>query len=220
MGASATMQEATEQETSLMKKGLADEALAREKSKPLLAEYDRKMNRDDTDRIAGATNADIMQSADATPTGQLLAAGQGQQQRETGLGQGLVDGGLNAAVASKARQDGMKSGYNTLGNKKNLSTTMGMGTAASAASTVARADADAKTKENNAWMDAMVEIGTSYGLKKYDDWSAKNDKLKAYKANPGDDPMAERRSMGQYKQLQKQRDKADLFGLFSRFGGK
>lgn len=217
---SATMQEATEQETSLMKKGLADEALAREKSQPLLAEYDRKMNRDDTDRIAGATNADIMQSTDATPTGQLLAAGQGQQQRETGLGQGLVDGGLNAAVASKARQDGMKSSYNALGNKKNLGTTMGMGTAASAASTVASAEADAKQTENQALFDAVTQIGASYGLNKLDKWDQANDKLKAYKANPGDNPMAERRSIGQYKQLQRQRDKHDLFGLFSRFGGK
>ena len=218
MGASATMQEAAKQETSLRKKGLADEAHAREKSKPLLAEYDRKMNRDDTDRIAGATNADIMQSADATPTGQLLAAGQGQQQRETGLGQGLVDGGLNAAVASKARQDGMKSGYNTLGNKKNLGTTMGMGTAASAASTVARADADAKTKENNAWMDAMVEIGASYGIKKYDDYTTANDAYKEQKSKKH--PWAERRGDTKLGELRKAREESDLFGLFSRFGGK
>lgn len=218
MGARAEVQEASKQETALLKKGLADEALAREKSKPLLAEYNRKMNRDDTNRIAGATNADIMQKTDATSTGQALAAGQGQAQGRTGLGQGLVDGGLNAAVASKSRQDAMKSNYNSLGNQKNMGTVAGMGAAANAASTVGRANADAKTKENMAKMDALMQVGASYGLSRYDKWDQAD---QAYKAQKGKQhPWAERLGDPKLAELRKARDDKDFYGLFNKFGGR
>jgi hypothetical protein len=174
--ATAEDQAQTTQESKLIGKGQRDEAHAREKSQPLLGEYQNKMNRDDTNRIAGMTNADIMQGNDATSTGQLLAAGKGQAQKATGLGQGLVDGGVNAAKASKQRQDSLKSNYNNLGNKKNMSTVSGMGTSAASAATVAKANADAKTLERQAMMDAAMSVGTAYGMKS---WDTATDKAKS-----------------------------------------
>jgi len=166
--ASAPQQQQTQAERDQIKLGQEQTQRAREKSAPLLQDFQKKMNRDDSGRMAGMASADVMQAAGTDRTGQLLAAGQGGGHSATGLGSQLQQATDNSSMAALDRQDSLKSGYNDLGNKKNMNAVAGLNASAGAASRVARADADATATRQTAMMDSAVGLAGAYGLRKYD----------------------------------------------------
>jgi len=99
--ASAPQQQQSQAERDEIKLGQETTKRAREKSAPLLAGYQKKMNRDDSGRLAGMASADVMQSAGTDRSGQLLAAGQGGGHASTQLGAQLQQ----TADNSKELQD-------------------------------------------------------------------------------------------------------------------
>ena len=181
--ASAPQQQQTQAERDQIKLGQEQTQRAREKSAPLLQDFQKKMNRDDSGRMAGMASADVMQAAGTDRTGQLLAAGQGGGHTATGLGSQLQQATDNSSMAALDRQDSLKSGYNDLGNKKNMNSVAGINASAGAASRVSRADADATATRQNAMMDSAVGLAGAYGLRKLDQASTEAAKFKKQQAN-------------------------------------
>ena len=180
--ASAPQQQQTEAERDQIKLGQEQTAHARKQSAPLQAEYQKKMNRDDSGRLAGMASADVMQAAGTDRTGQLLAGGQGGGHAPTGLGGQLQQATGNAGIAALDRQDSMKSNYNGLGNKKNMNAVASLKAEASAASSVASAHADATATEHNAMMDNATGLAGAYSIRKMDQAALELAKFKRQKA--------------------------------------
>ena len=181
--ASAPQQQQTQAERDQLKLGQEQTAHARKQSAPLQAEYRKKMNRDDSGLMAGMASADVMQAAGTDRTGQLLAGGQGGGHTSTGLGGQLQQATGNAGIAALDRQDGMKSNYNALGNKKNMNAVASLRAEASAASGVASAHADATATKQNAMMDSVTGLAGAYGIRKMDQAALESAKFKKQKLN-------------------------------------
>ena len=170
--ASAPQHQQTQQERDQIKLGQEQTQRARTKSAPLLADFQKKMNRDDSSRLGGMAAADVAQAAGTDRTGQQLASGQGGGFGSTGLGAQLSQATNNASNVALGRQDGLKSGYNELGNKKNINAVASLKSGAAAASGVAAAEANASMTRQNAILDAATGVTAAYGLKNLDKFDA------------------------------------------------
>jgi len=170
MGNSAPQQQQSQQEKAEIKLGEEQTSRARTQSKPLLSDYQRKMNRDDASRLGGMAAADVAQAAGTDRTGQQLASGQGGGFGSTGYGAQLSQATNNASSVALGRQDALKSGYNELGNKKNVNAVASLKSGAAAASGVAAAEANASMTRQNAMLDGAAGIAAAYGLKKKDNF--------------------------------------------------
>ena len=168
--ASAPQQQQTQQERDQIKLGQEQTQRARTKSAPLLADFQKKMNRDDSSRLGGMAAADVAQAAGMDRTGQQLASGQGGGFGSTGYGAQLSQATNNASSVALGRQDALKSGYNELGNKKNVNAVASLKSGAAAASGVAAAEANASMTRQNAMLDGAAGIAAAYGLKKKDNF--------------------------------------------------
>ena len=166
--ASAPQQQQTQEERDQIKLGQEQTQRARTKSAPLLADAQKKMNRDDSGRLAGMASADVMQAAGTDRTGQQLSSGQGGGYTPTGLGGQLSQATNSASNAALSRQDSMKSSYNNLGNKKNMNAVAGLKSLAGDASKLEAADAYAAAASSKAMLDAAVTVGGSYALDAHD----------------------------------------------------
>ena len=219
--ASAAEQQQTQAERDQIKLGQEQTSEARAKSMPLQQAFQKKMNRDDSGRMAGMASADVMQAAGTDQTGQLLASGQGGGHGSTGLGGQLQQATGNAGIAALDRQDSMKSGYNALGNKKNMNAVAGINASAGAASRVASAEADAKTKTQNAMVEGLGAVAGAYGLKQFDNYDVANDAYsKARKGmkptgHPGSGNMS---GWGKAQALKSKRDNMPGASWFKKFG--
>jgi len=172
--ATAPQQQQSQAEKAEIKLGQEQTAEARAKSAPLQTAYQSKMNRDDSGRMTGMASADVMQSSGTNRSGQMLASGKGGGFGSTGLGSQLQQATDNASMAALGRQDGLKSGYNDLGNKKNVDASLSQGALASASSQIARAEADASAKRQNAMFEGAVSLGGAAGLGMYDKYDMKD----------------------------------------------
>jgi len=170
--ASAPQQQQTQQERDQIKLGQEQTQRARTKSAPLLADFQKKMNRDDSSRLGGMAAADVAQAAGMDRTGQQLASGQGGGFGSTGYGAQLSQATNNASNVALSRQDSMKSNYGELGNKKNVNAVASLKSGAAAASGVAAAEANASMTRQNAILDAATGVATAYGLKNLDKFDA------------------------------------------------
>tara|TARA_R110002033_G_scaffold52123_1_gene99310 strand:+ start:4055 stop:4723 length:669 start_codon:yes stop_codon:yes gene_type:complete len=184
--ASAPQQQQTQQERDQIKLGQEQTQRARTKSAPLLADFQKKMNRDDSSRLGGMAAADVAQAAGTDRTGQQLASGQGGGFGSTGLGAQLSQATNNASNVALSRQDSMKSNYGELGNKKNMNSVAGLKAASGAASNIAAAEANASATKQNAMLSSATNLGSAYGLKSYDNFDgADYDYQKSRKALRG-----------------------------------
>ena len=174
--ASAPQQQQSEQEKAEIKLGEEQTSRARNQSKPLLLDYQKKMNRDDASRLGGMATADVAQAAGMDRTGQQLASGQGGGFGSTGYGAQLSQATSNAGNVALGRQDGLKSGYNELGNKKNINAVASLKSGAAAASGIAASEANASMIRQNAMLDAATGVASAYGLKKFDDFDVADSK--------------------------------------------
>ena len=218
--ASAPQQQQTQAERDQLKLGQEQTAHARKQSAPLQAEYRKKMNRDDSGLMAGMASADVMQAAGTDRTGQLLAGGQGGGHTSTGLGGQLQQATGNAGIAALDRQDGMKSNYNALGNKKNMNAVASLNASARAASGVASAHADSTATEQNAMMDSVTGIAGAYGIKKFDDYDVANtayNKAKKGRLGKGH-PSASGLGARKANSLRDTRDNMPGASWFKKFG--
>ena len=170
--ASAPQQQQTQQERDQIKLGQEQTQRARTKSAPLLADFQKKMNRDDSSRLGGMAAADVAQAAGTDRTGQQLASGQSGGFGSTGLGAQLSQATNNASNVALGRQDSMKSNYGELGNKKNMNSVAGLKAASGAASHIAAAEANASATKQNAMLDSVTSLGAVYGLKNLDKFDA------------------------------------------------
>jgi hypothetical protein len=170
--ASAPQQQQTQQERDQIKLGQEQTQRARTKSAPLLADFQKKMNRDDSSRLGGMAAADVAQAAGTDRTGQQLASGQSGGFGSTGLGAQLSQATNNASNVALGRQDAMKSNYGALGNKKNMDSVAGLKAASGAASHIAAAEANASATRQNAMLDSVTSLGAVYGLKNLDKFDA------------------------------------------------
>ena len=218
--ASAAEQQQTQAERDEIKLGQEQTAEARAKSAPLQQAFQKKMNRDDSGRMTGMASADVMQAAGTDQTGRLLAAGQGGGHGSTGLGGQLQQATGNAGIAALDRQDSMKSGYNALGNKKNMNAVAGINASAGAASRVASAEADAKNVTQNAMMEGLGAVAGAYGLKQYDNYDVANDAYKkAQKGRLGKGhPSASGLGARKANALRDTRDNMPGASWFKKFG--
>jgi len=150
-----------------------------------------------------------MQAAGTDRTGQQLASGQGGGHSASGLGGQLQQATSNAGIAALDRQDGLKSNYNALGNKKNINSVASLKSSAGAASHVAAGEADAAAMRQAAMMDGLTGVAGAYGLKKYDqaEQYAKQKKLdgKLGRNRTHSSPMKEDNVVGDW--------------LYGKFGG-
>jgi hypothetical protein len=178
MASSPAKQKQSQAERDQIKIGQEQTSYSRAQSAPLQKEFQTKMNRDDSGRMAGMASADVMQAAGTDRTGQLLAAGQGGGHGSTGLGGQLQQATGNAGLAALARQDSLKSGYNDLGGKKNMNAVAGINASASAAAQIASAEAGAKSDTQNAMMQGLGGVVGAYGLKQYDNYDIANSAYK------------------------------------------
>jgi hypothetical protein len=217
MASSPAKQKQSQAERDQIKLGQEQTTEARAKSAPLQQDFQKKMNRDDSGRMAGMASADVMQAAGTDRTGQLLAAGQGGGHGSTGLGGQLQQATGNAGLAALARQDSLKSGYNDLGGKKNMNAVAGINASASAASRIASAEAGAKNETQNAMMQGLGGVVGAYGLKQYDKFDLADRALKKDMATPGVGP-AGRYTKSNYAALKKKRDAIPGAGAFKWFG--
>ena len=176
--ASAPQQQQSQAERDEIKLGQDTTKRAREKSAPLLAGYQKKMNRDDSGRLAGMASADVMQSAGTDRSGQLLAAGQGGGHTSTRLGSQLQQTADNSSMSAMARQDALKSSYNELGNEKNMDYAAGVSSLAGNASQVARASADATAMRQNAMVEGLTNVAAAKGLSMKDTYDTNKYNLK------------------------------------------
>ena len=184
--ASAPQQQQKQAERDQIKLGQEQTSEARTKSAPLQKDFQNKMNRDDSGRMAGMASADVMQAAGTDRTGQLLASGQGGGHGTTGLGGQLQQATDNSSIAALDRQDKLKSGYNDLGGKKNMNAVAGINASAGAASRVARADADATATRQAAMVDSAVGLAGAKGLSMKDNYdTAKSGLTKGIKDGGG-----------------------------------
>jgi hypothetical protein len=176
--ASAPQQQQTQAERDEIKLGQDTTKRAREKSAPLLAGYQKKMNRDDSGRLAGMSSADVMQAAGTDRSGQLLAAGQGGGHASTQLGAQLQQTADNSSMSAMDRQDALKSSYNDLGNEKNMDYAAGVSSLAGNASRVARASADATAMRQNAMVEGLTNVAAAKGLSMKDTYDTNKYNLK------------------------------------------
>ena len=176
--ASAPQQQQSQAERDEIKLGQDTTKRAREKSAPLLAGYQKKMNRDDSGRLAGMSSADVMQAAGTDRSGQLLAAGQGGGHASTQLGAQLQQTADNSSMSAMDRQDALKSSYNELGNKKNMDYAAGVSSLAGNASQVARASADATAMRQNAMVEGLTNVAAAKGLSMKDTYDTNKYNLK------------------------------------------
>tara|TARA_R110002074_G_scaffold236941_2_gene408784 strand:- start:75 stop:731 length:657 start_codon:yes stop_codon:yes gene_type:complete len=215
--ASAPQQQQTQQERDQIKLGQEQTQRARTKSAPLLADFQKKMNRDDSSRLGGMAAADVAQAAGMDRTGQQLASGQGGGFGSTGLGAQLSQATNNASNVALGRQDAMKSNYGELGNKKNMNSVAGLKAASGAASNIAAAEANASATKQNAMLDSVTSLGAAKGLSMYDKYDAANSALKKDMATPGVGP-AGRYTVSNYTALKKKRDSLPGASLFNKLG--
>jgi hypothetical protein len=212
--ASAAQQQQTQEERDQIKLGQEQTQHARTQSAPLQAEYRKKMNRDDGGRLSGMAAADVMQAAGTDRTGQQLASGQGGGHSASGLGGQLQQATSNAGIAALDRQDGLKSNYNALGNKKNVNSVASLKASAGAASHVAAAEADAAATRQTAMMDGLTGIAGAYGINKFDKWDTANSALKKSLADPSKQGFG---SMHELSSLQRKRDKVTGSKFFNAY---
>lgn len=176
--ANAPQQQQSQQEKAEIKLGEEQTSRAQNQSKPLLLDHQKKMNRDDASRLGGMATADVAQAAGMDRTGQQLASGQGGGFGSTGYGAQLSQATSNAGNVALGRQDGLKSGYNELGNKKNINAVASLKSGAAAASGIAAAEANASMIRQNAMLDAATSVAASKALGMKDAYDTANYNLK------------------------------------------
>ena len=213
--ASAPQQQQTQQERDQIKLGQEQTQRARTKSAPLLADFQKKMNRDDSSRLGGMAAADVAQAAGMDRTGQQLASGQGGGFGSTGLGAQLSQATNNASNVALGRQDAMKSNYGALGNKKNMNSVAGLKAASGAASHIAAAEANASATKQNAMLDSVTSLGSAAGLSMYDKYDMADMPYKKALADPSKQGFG---SMHELSSLRRKRDSLPGASLFNKLG--